>query len=159
MNKLNERFIALSYDLCRAAGYVSETNGELVEMTWVDKTLYSLMKSRHSFFVVEKKGDYYDTQEEIAKALYVDRKTVQRRVKILMDNGIVIGRKVKSRNYLNWQYHQVKNLTLWVPSENGEKEIIVPNVVKIKPKGDKPKQPSKPNYQVPVFDDESDLPF
>lgn len=156
MNKLNERFIALSYDLCRAAGYVSETTGEFVEMTWVDKALYSLMKSRHSFFVVEKKGDYYDTQEEIAKALYVDRKTVQRRVKILMDNGIVVGRKVKSRNYLNWQYHQVKNLKLWVPNESGEKAIITPNVVEIKPK---PKQPSKPNHQAPVFDDESDLPF
>lgn len=158
MNKLNERFIALNYDLCRAVGYVSETTGEFVEMTWVDKALYALMKSRHSFFVLEKKGDYYDTQEEIAKALYIDRKTAQRRIKIFMDNGVVIGKKVKSRNYLNWQYHQVKNLKLWIPNEQGEKEIMVSSVVKTKPKDDKPKSP-KPVYQVPVFDDESDLPF
>lgn len=112
------------------------------------------MKSRHSFFVVEKKGEYYDTQDEIAKALHIDRKTVQRRVKILMDNGIVVGKKVKSRNYLNWQYRQVKNLKLWILDEKGGPEVIVQEQVSRKSKV----QPAKPKL-APVYEDDSDLPF
>jgi hypothetical protein len=65
-----------------------------IEVTCIDKVVYTYMKKRFDFFKSRKadnhKGSsYFDKQKEIAEACGVDIKTVTRLVKKWKDNGYI----------------------------------------------------------------------
>lgn len=148
-NKQDSRFLAISYDLLNAVGFIDQ-EGNQVPLTLTDKIIYSHMKSRFDYFRVEKKSDYYDTQEAIADALNIDRTTVVRRLKRLIKHGAIIGFKKKNKNFQNWNYTSIPKIKLY--------RIVDGVVVPIKPTPIK--DSVKPEVHVlNSFDDDSDLPF
>lgn len=115
--KDNGRFFKSYYDLMSASGFVGN-NGELVKLTLTEKNIYCLMLSRYDYFVKEKGGAYYDTQESIGCALDIDRRTVLQKLKVFMKHGVIVGEKKKVGNYLNWSYTAINPMKLWW--ENGQ---------------------------------------
>ena len=147
------RFVAVPYDLLKADGYVNK-DGDFIPLSLIEKMIYSYVYSRWKYFVKEKKGDYYDTQESIADGLNIDRRSVMRKLKQFMEEGIVKGEKVKFSNYMNWKYTNISELKLW-KEVDGKKEMIVP--VKYEKKTVKP---PKQNIVIPMLGEDScDLPF
>ena len=158
-NKQDSRFLAISYDLLNAVGFI-DSEGNQVELTLTDKLIYAHMKSRFDYFKIEKKSDYYDTQEAIADQLNIDRTTVVRRLKRLVASGAVVGFKKKHKNYHNWNYTSIPKLKLYKFIDG---RVVVYSEGDTVNKIAKPKaQPSKAVQAVKqpmYFDDESDLPF
>lgn len=150
---IDKRFVKMYYDLLSAGGFVGK-DGELVNLTITEKAIYCLMSSRFEFFVNEKKGTYYDTQESIGAALNIDRRTVLQKLKVFMKHGIIVGVKKKRSNFMNWNYTAVREMKLWWKVD--EKVVYRdphPNSSEITDKStDKP-------VNVPMIDDDSDLPF
>lgn len=156
-NKQDSRFLAISYDLLNAAGFI-DSEGTQVELTLTDKIIYAHMKSRFDYFKIEKKSDYYDTQEAIAEALSIDRTTVVRRLKRLLKHGAVVGFKKKHKNFQNWNYTSIPKLTLY--KTDGDKVVTYmegKTINKIMPKSPTIKPQPTPVYN-PYYDDE-DTPF
>lgn len=121
--KDNGRFFKSYYDLMSASGFVGN-NGELVKLTLTEKNIYCLMLSRYDYFVREKGGTYYDTQESIGCALDIDRRTVLQKLKVFMKHGVIVGEKKKVGNYLNWSYTAINPMKLWwANGQQGSVEI------------------------------------
>lgn len=154
--KTDGRFIKVPYDLMGADGYVGKDNA-LIPLTITEKCLYCLMRSRFEYFVLEKKGAYYDTQENIGDSLKIDRRTVLQKVKLFMENGVIEGVKKKHSNFLNWNYTAVRDLRLWWKVDG--KVVFKDPSQKDHPKEVESIVQKKHIPTVPVFDDESDLPF
>lgn len=106
-------YYAMDYDLSSAAGFVSKETGEYVKLVPNDKFVYAYVRARVKFFVEEKKGAYYDTQEAIAEALNMDVKSARNCLNKFIKHGIITAKKDKFRNFSNWRYSEVKEMLLW----------------------------------------------
>ena len=106
-------YYAMDYDLSSAAGFVSKETGEYIKLVPNDKFVYAYIRARIKFFVQEKKGEYYDTQEAIAEALNMDVKSARTCLNKFIAHGIITAEKKKFRNFSNWRYSEVKDLVLW----------------------------------------------
>lgn len=158
MKKLSKRFVAFDYDILSANGYVLQKDvvdkdgqvllakGSHIKITPADKMIYSLMLSRYKYFVLEKKSQYYDTQEAIGQSLCIERRTVLEKLKVLMQNGVIEGVKKKFSNYMSWNYTKINELVLYwevVKRVNGkdEEQIVYKNPfdsMESKPQAQKP---------------------
>lgn len=106
-------YYAMDYDLSSASGFVSKETGEYVRLVPNDKFVYAYVRARVKFFVEEKKGAYYDTQEAIAEALNMDVKSARNCLNKFIKHGIITAKKEKFRNFSNWRYSEVKEMVLW----------------------------------------------
>lgn len=106
-------YYAMDYDLSSASGFVSKETGEYIKLVPNDKFVYAYVRARIKFFVQEKKGEYYDTQEAIAEALNMDVKSARTCLNKFIAHGIITAEKKKFRNFSNWRYSEVKDLVLW----------------------------------------------
>ena len=136
-------YYAMDYDLSSASGFVSKETGEYIKLVPNDKFVYAYIRARIKFFVQEKKGEYYDTQEAIAEALNMDVKSARTCLNKFIAHGIITAEKKKFRNFSNWRYSEVKGLVLWKGSIK-EPMILEQITVKV---------PAQPNYTPPQAED------
>jgi hypothetical protein len=148
-------FVMIEYELLEARGFVNQFTGEFVTLIANDKLLYAYIKARLKYFVDERKGEYFDTQEAMADALSMDVKSARKSLQKFIEAGVLVCKKEVFRNYKNWRYSKVHDLVLWKKGKDGNPEILKTEVVKEKPK-------VQPKPQIPQYEpnwDESDLPF
>lgn len=155
-NTLVKPFIMVDYDLLKAKGFIDK-EGKPVKLIANDKLVYCYIRARIKYFVEEQKGEYYDTQQAIADALCIDLKSARKSLDKFITAGILHAKKKLYRNYYNFRYSKIEDLTLF---ENGDKKdeikIIEQKVVEFRPKV----LPKKQSIPTPKWcEDESDLPF
>lgn len=109
-----KRFIKVEYDLLRSDGFVCKGSGEVVKLITLDKLAYSYLKARMHYFITERKGEYYDTQEAIATALAVDIKSAAKSLKKLSDFGVLHRHSFQHRSHVNYKYTGLEDLNLFV---------------------------------------------
>ena len=132
-------YYAMDYDLSRSSGFVSKKTGEYIKLVPNDKFVYAYIRARIKFFVQEKKGEYYDTQEAIAEALNMDVKSARTCLNKFIAHGIITAEKKKFRNFSNWRYSEVKDLVLW---KGSIKEPVMLEQITVK-------SSAKPSYTPP----------
>ena len=132
-------YYAMDYDLSSASGFVSKETGEYIKLVPNDKFVYAYIRARIKFFVQEKKGEYYDTQEAIAEALNMDVKSARTCLNKFITHGIITAEKKKFRNFSNWRYSEVKDLVLW---KGSIKEPVMLEQITVK-------SSAKPSYTPP----------
>lgn len=86
---------------------VFNLEGEGVSFSLTDKVVYSYMLMRIGYFCWEKKGEYFDTQDDIAKVLGIDVQPVRRSIKKMIDMGILKGRKIRYDGRIKWVYTDI----------------------------------------------------
>ena len=132
-------YYAMDYDLSSASGFVSKETGEYIKLVPNDKFVYAYIRARIKFFVQEKNGEYYDTQEAIAEALNMDVKSARTCLNKFIAHGIITAEKKKFRNFSNWRYSEVKDLVLW---KGSIKEPVMLEQITVK-------SSAKPSYTPP----------
>lgn len=87
---------------CR--GVVSP-QGDEITLSCFDKMIYFHMLDRKKLFT-ERGQKHFESQDNIAELLHLDRKTVNRSMKKLLEVGLVFGRKERHqlRGYQHWVY-------------------------------------------------------
>ena len=148
-------YYAMDYDLSRASGFVSKKTGEYIKLVPNDKFVYAYIRARIKFFVHEKKGEYYDTQEAIADALNMDVKSARNCLNKFINHGVIYAKKEKFRNFSNWRYSEVQEMVLWKGSVK-EPVIIDQIAVKTVVKSTITPESVLPHW---VDDDNDNLPF
>lgn len=139
-------YIMVEYDLLKADGFVSRKTGEFVKLVPNDKLLYSYMKARLRFFVEEKKGEYFDTQQSIADALAMNLSSAKTSLSKFRENGILFAKKEKFKNYENWRYKNLEELTLCYQKGKDDFTVITPTFVDQKSHSTPSKQSSQPYW-------------
>lgn len=175
MNNEKE-FYKLPKGLLKANGFTSLKDGSYVVLPLSAIRVYVYMLSRNTYFVKEKKGEHYETQDTIAQSVGLERKAVGRVLKLFIQHGIISGHKTKAdgSNHLVWRYTSVKEgFPLWVDRDGKrlsidfysgkEKDMQASTIPKITG-ADKPK-PNVPRGTGKVYipplgspDDDDDLP-
>lgn len=133
-------------------GFYSPATGEAVDLSVIDKLIYSYMLDKQTAFAVSTGGVHFETQATIADNLRLSRKTVSKTISKLMEHGVIVGVKPQEgkQGFPVWQYTGVKHpLKTW-RKVNG---IISPLVI-VK---NAPKTKQHVVYES-VFDDPN-LPF
>lgn len=140
-------FIKVGKDLIKSWGFVSPKTGELIPLTLIDKIIYSYLVHRFHMFVNIQQGDFYETQESIARECNTSRRKVTELIKTLIDNEVVFAvRGFKG----NWVYKVIRPLVLCK-----EKPVGVSSPVQTKKKE---KESYKPSPSL-IDDEEYDDPF
>lgn len=113
-------FIKLGYSFLKAKGFINDC-GEYIPISMGDICVYLHVKQKVEYFAIEKKGEYFATQEMIARDIGLSLSSVKKSLKKFIDNGIIVCYKKKWRNYENWRYVNVKELLLYgeIPSQKG----------------------------------------
>lgn len=151
-------FITVEYDLLKAKGFINPKTGVPEKLTPNDKLVYVYVRARIKYFVDEKKGEYYDTQEAIANALCMDIKSARKALDKFIEAGVLDACKKLHRNYYNYRYSKMAEITLWEYGESKDDvKIIKPVYAEVKTTS-KPKQKvmQVQNY---IDDEEFDGPF
>lgn len=78
-----------------------------ISISPADKLVYSFLLSRIRYFVWEQGGEYYETQEEMAKALGMDVQVVRRSVLKWINLGVVKATKSRHQGRQKWVYHNI----------------------------------------------------
>lgn len=153
-------FIMVEYDLLKAKGFISHKTSKPEKLTPNDKLVYVYVRARIKYFVEEKKGEYYDTQEAIANALCMDIKSARKALDKLIESGILVACKKLHRNYYNYRYYKMSEITLWEYGDSKDDiKIIKPTYAEVKNTvKSKPVQKAAPQVQS-YLDDDLDLPF
>lgn len=100
-------FIQVDKKWFGAKAYISPKTGEVMPLSADKKNMYLVLRDRNRYFRKEGKL-HFESQETIASLCNVDRRTVGRYFKELMEEGILFGRKQGRR----WYYDEVKEMTL-----------------------------------------------
>ena len=127
-------YITVDYDLLKADGFVNKETGEFVKLIANDKLLYSYLKARIKYFVIERRGEYYDTQESIANACGMNVTSARKGLAKFRDNGILEAKLQPFKNYNNWRYSRLHNLELWIGTTGKEKMVELTTNVNVKEK-------------------------
>lgn len=77
-----------------------------------DKLVYSFLLSRLRYFVWEEGGEYYETQEEIAKALGMDVQVVRRSILKWISLGILKATKKRHQGRQKWVYNNILSVNV-----------------------------------------------
>lgn len=151
-------YYTMDYDLSAASGFVSKETGEYIKLVPNDKFVYAYVRARVKFFVDQKKGAYYDTQEAIAEALNMDVKSARNCLNKFIKHGVITAKKEKFRNFSNWRYSDVKEMLLWKGSL--KEPVIMDQVsVKLSTKSTITLESMQPQPHAQDSDDEFDIPF
>lgn len=159
-------YIMVDYDLLKADGFFNKnhdaksiaTHSTTPTLTPNDKIVYSYIRARLKFFVDEKKGEYYDTQESIAEALAMNISSSRKSLNKFIDCGILIASKEKFRNYSNYRYKSILELDLWEYGDAKETIPIVPVYFERKSSG-REKPPAHVYQPTPSWDYDDQEPF
>ncbi|WP_286978149.1 hypothetical protein [Pseudomonas sp.] len=113
----NEQFLMLPYQLMKATGFNSVVTGELVTLSMNEKAVYTLMKSRATFFN-EKGSDYYDSCDQIGMATGIaSRTTVSKIINKFIEHGVIKADRVGRQGFIKKLiFKQVRELDLVAPS-------------------------------------------
>lgn len=94
-------YSSLEKALKSAGRITNKETGVTVSLSLADKELYSEMRDRFHYFVTERKGQYYDNREDLAKALVSNVKTITQSTKRLVEIGLL--RIVKTGRSNRWE--------------------------------------------------------
>lgn len=124
--KEQEPFVQVPYALLAAKGYVNQETGEAIKMSQGAKFVYIYLKARNQFFVVERGGEHFESQNTIAEAVGMDLRRVGDIILEFIKNGVVWAEKEACSNGRRWHYRRVNNLLLWkgkdkTPLKEGKK--------------------------------------
>ncbi len=108
-----EQYVKLPYTLMAAKGYVNQDTGEAIKMSQGAKFVYLYLKARNQFFVVERGGEHFESQNTIAEAVGMDLRRVGDIILEFIKNGVVWAEKEACSNGRRWHYRRVNNLLLW----------------------------------------------
>lgn len=134
-------FIMVDYDLLKARGFINPKTGVPEKLTPNDKLVYVYVRARIKYFVDEKKGEYYDTQEAIANALCMDIKSARKALDKFIEAGVLDACKKLHRNYYNYRYSKMAEITLWEYGESKDDiKVIKPVYTEVKSIVGKPRQ-------------------
>lgn len=78
-----------------------------MSFTPADKIVYAFLLARIGYFCWQEGGEYFDKQEDIAKALGMDVQVVRRSVKKLLDCEILKGKKIRYQGRWKWVYTDI----------------------------------------------------
>lgn len=78
--------------MCFIVKGVVSPQGEKIPLSCFDKMIYFHMLDRKKLFT-ERGQKHFESQDSIAELLQIDRKTVNRSMKRLLEAGLVFGRK------------------------------------------------------------------
>lgn len=101
-----QSFVQIPHSLMKAKHYLSRTTGEPVKLNPSEKLVYVRMKDRWKFFTNQGKG-YWDTQQQVADAVGIERKTAMAIIQNFVDHGIFEVAK-KSRNNIYTIIHDLE---------------------------------------------------
>lgn len=87
MEQKQKTFLQIDSDFLAAKTIMH--NGEKIELTFLEKGVYSHMKYRYRFFE-SKNQDYFESQQCIADVFATSLKTIQRAIKKLQDVGLIV---------------------------------------------------------------------
>ena len=62
---------------------------EIVDVTLLDKVIFLYMRGRYEYFTTKKSGKYYESYQQIAEALNIDKKSVARFVQKWKTHGYI----------------------------------------------------------------------
>lgn len=156
-----EQFVKYPLVLMKSTGYVSEKTGEFVKLSLAEKQIYIYMKNRFDFFVRENKGEYYDSQVDIADCCGVEVKTVQRTVKKFVEDGVftIFKQKYgKDKNLDKIYYRNMKDLVLWKKVEDKQELLSGDKSSSTQDDSHKVQVTKKDSVKVVNICDYSDLP-
>lgn len=77
------------------------------EFNPVDKIVYSYFLQRVGYFCWERKGEYFDNQEDIAEVLGIGIQVVRRSIGKLIATGILKARKERYQGRWKWIYTDI----------------------------------------------------
>lgn len=98
-------FIQVDKKWFGAKGYISPATGEVKPLSPDKKNMYLVLRDRNRFF--RKEGMlHFESQETIASLCNVNRRTVERYFRELMEEGILIAKKHGRK----WYYSEVKEM-------------------------------------------------
>ena len=89
----------------KSTGFVSQSTGEVIDFTPMMKIIYLTFLNE----MFHSKGELDVSQQSIADTLSVDRKTINRNIRVLLEHGILSGEKRTnaSRGFTHWVYSDV----------------------------------------------------
>lgn len=104
---------AETYKLFESYGFRSEVDGTVVPLSPIDKIIYVVMRDRFDFFVNKQGGEYYESQEITAERCGTFRRKVNETVRMFMREGVIKGRKVRTKaGNVSWVYDYIGELKL-----------------------------------------------
>ena len=107
---------AIPKSVMESSGYIDKS-GELVPMSMADKIVYGYYLD--ILFYNRKTGVVTVTFEDVAKALGLERKSVNRSVNKFIQHGVISGYKDTTHGFTSWHYTSVDtNVTLWKGDED-----------------------------------------
>lgn len=148
-NWYSDWFLKVESKVLSAHAFVNK-DGEVVPFSLADKIVYSYFVMKIEHFCYNLKGEYYETQEQIANVLGIDVQVVRRSVTKLTSNAVIFGRKVRLNGKIKWIYTgivPVSQINLVYKNRSGLRQTSsIGKGVTMKP-------------VVPDFDDDFDPPF
>lgn len=148
-----EQFYMMPKSLCMADGFVSKKTGDFIPLTSSMKLVYMYMVSRNDFFVNKQAGSHYEAQSTVADACGLEYKAAGKILRILLDNGVVEGAKLRPNGEGQWRwfYHKVhKDIILWKGSV--KEPVIIDQILAKTP----PRSTITPEPKLPYWVDDQD---
>lgn len=118
-------FLKAPKDVFYCSGIVSP-QGEKIPLSCFDKMIYFHMLDRKKLFT-ERGQKHFESQDNIAELLHLDRKTVNRSMKKLLEAGLVFGRKERHplRGYQHWVYTGVNEFPVVYGSDVHPRQSVI----------------------------------
>lgn len=121
-----EPFIKFPSALMQCDGFISKRDGSPVPLTPTGKMIYAYMLNRSEYFVDKLESKHFETQATIAEKTGSEYKVVGRFLRLLMDHGVLEGKKVRPEGsvQLRWHYYKIHtDVDLWIGSSDRYKLI------------------------------------
>lgn len=116
-----QTYVQLTHDLMKAKYYRSHTTGSPVKLCAVSKLVYVQMQNRWQYFTKEGKR-YYDTQQQVANAVGVERKTAMEIIQNFVEHGIFL--KIKeARNNIYTKIYDLEFCDKPIASKKASKSV------------------------------------
>lgn len=108
-----ENFIQCEKHIFEAYGFESPVSKKIIPLSPIDKIIYLVMRDRYEFFVIKQGGEYHESQETTAERCGTFRRKVNEAVRMFMREGIIRGRKVRTKvGNVSWVYDYIGELKL-----------------------------------------------
>lgn len=120
-NVSTQSFVQIPHYLMKAKYYLSRITGNPVKLSASDKWVYAQMQDRWKFFTGQGKS-YWDTQQQVADAVGMERKTVMVIIQSFVDHGIFEVTK-KARNNIYSVIHDLELCSAPTASHKASKSV------------------------------------
>lgn len=121
---MSGKFYKVPVNLMEATGFMSQTTGEPVELTAVDKLILIYMYDKTTFFTKDG-GSHFETQVTIGNAVGHEWKAAARSLKKLYDGGVIEADKPRSNGNKGWVYKSVNIDVQFFSTKRVQKEFKI----------------------------------